>query len=665
MSFLNLTIIEFLAILLPIAAAITALYFYDRSRRRQVVSTLLFWPRRPDPPMVTRRRKLQQPWSLLLQLLALLLLLLAIADFRWGEQGGAVRRHVVVLDTSAWMGAVTADGRRLIDIAQQRAHAYLGAIPAGEPLMLIRGDANPAPATPFTTDREALGAAIAASEPGWTSIDLSAALDAARGALALHGPAGAELGEQSSVGEVTYIGSGRVGESGAAASKIPRLRWIEAGEAIADLGVNELVARRPADDPERWEVRVELFHAGEAAREVETEFLFADKMLGTKTIWLPARGTKDLTFRLRTPRAGRLKVRLGSSDGFAINDSAALDLPAYRRHRIDVYSSNAGGLRGLLGANPNVEARFEAPNSYDDAEGRRSAVFDGFSPAIEPRSNAVYINPPRESSPAEITRIAREQRITRWNADHPLSRGLRTRDVVLDRTAIFEPRPGDVTIAESEAGPVVIARVEDGRKRVFFGFGFGDSGLRNRPAAPLLFANTMAWIFPNSSRSSELRARSPGLIEVEVGEQTESDITVRSEENPDLPWSYRDNTVRLFASTPGTVIVRAPTIESRLALTLPEPAHGEWSPPEGVLKGVPPRAAGRGGTVVLWPWLAALAVACLLVEWKLFGRAMRGESVSRGEVGGTTSLGLGLSDAGGVNGAGQTKAETREKEAVL
>ena len=665
MSLLNLTIVEFLAILLPVAAAITALYFYDRSRRRQVVSTLLFWPRRPDPPMVTRRRKLQQPWSLLLQLLALLLLLLAIADFRWGEHAGAVRRHVVVLDTSAWMGAVTADGRRLMDIARQRARAYLEAVPSGEPVMLIRGDANPAPATPFTADREALEAAIAASEPGWTSIDLSAALDTAHGALALHGPVGAELGEQSSVGEVTYIGSGRGGESGAAASKIPRLRWIETGEAIADLGVNELVARRPADDPERWEVRVELFHAGEAAREVETQFLFAGDMLGTKTLRLPAEGTKDLTFRLRTPRAGRLEVRLGASDGFALNDSAALDLPAHRRHRIDVYSSNAGGLRSLLGANPNLEAVFEAPNNYNSAEGRRTAVFDGFSPSTEPRSNAVYINPPRESSPAEISRIAREQRITRWNADHPLARGLRTRDVVLERTAIFEPRPGDVTIAESEAGPVIIARVEDGRKRVFFGFGFSDSGLRNRPAAPLLFANTMAWIFPNSFRSSELRARSPGLIEIEVGEQAESDITVRSKENPDLPWTYRDGKVRLFASTPGTVVVRAPTIESRLALTLPEPARGEWSPPEGVLRGVPPRAVGRSGTVVLWPWLAALAVACLLVEWKLFGRAMRGEPISSGEVGSATSLGLGLSDPGGVTGIGKTEAETREKEAVL
>ena len=671
MSFLNLTIVEFLTILLPLGAAITALYFYDRSRRRQVVSTLQFWPQCPDPPMVTRRRKLQQPLSLLLQLLALLLLLLPIADFRWGEQAGAVRRHVIVLDTSAWMGAATADGRHLIDLARQRARAYLDAVPAGEPVMLIRGDANPAPVTPFTTDRRKLEEAVAASEPSWTSIDLNAALETARGALALYAPDGGDVSGQSGVGEVAYIGSGRVGESGAAAASLPRLRWIETREEIADSGVTELIARRLPDDPQRWEVRVELFHAGEAARPVEMQFLFAGRMLGTKTLLLPANGALDLTFRLRTARAGRLEVRAASADRFAANDGAALDLPGYRRRPIDVYAAASGGLRNLLGANPNLHARFHSPRDYDSAAVAGVAVFEGFAPPSEPQSNAVYIDPPRENSRAAITRIARDQRITRWNADHPLAMGLRTRDVVLDRTAVFEPGPNDVTIAECEAGPVVIARVENGRKRVFFGFRLSDSAFRNRPAAPLLFANTMAWVFPDSFRSAELRARSPGLIEIEVGDEVEKDITVRSDEDPDLPWSYRDGKVRLFASTPGSVVVRAPGIEARVALTLPEVARGEWSPPEGVLRGVPPRAVGRVETLVLWPWLATLALACLLVEWRIFGRASRGESASRKEAGSSEPFGLGLYDAAAAsgrragNGVGKAATEAREKEAVL
>ena len=669
MSLLNLTIAEFLTILLPLGAAIVALYFYDRSRRRQIVSTLRFWPERPDPPMVTRRRKLQQPLSLLLQLIALLLLLLAIADFRWGDQADAVRRHVVILDTSAWMGAVTDGGARLMDVAQQHAQAYLDAVPASEPVMLIRGDGNPASVTPFTTDRQVLGKAIASSEPGWTSIDLNTAFEAARDALTLFVSDGGELGGQSVVGEVTYIGSGRTANPGIGVSQLPHLRWIEVRDEIADRGVTELVARRPADDPERWEVRLELFHAGETEQQVETQFLFAGELLGTKTLLLPANTAKELTFRLRTARAGRLEVRLEPEDRFAANDRSALDLPGYRRHRIDVYSPAAGGLRSLLGANPNLDARFHALRDYDSGQTPKTAVFEGFAPPTPAALNAVYIDPPRESSPVDIRMTAREQRIRRWNTDHPLAKGLRSRDVVLEETAVFEPRPGDVTIAECEAGPVIIARVENGRKQVFFGFRLSDPGLRGRPAAPLLFANTLAWSFPDSFRSSELRAQSPGLIEIEVGEAAEEDIVVHSEEDRDLPWSYRDGKVRLFTSRPGNIDVRTPTTETRLALTLPEVARGKWSPPESILRGVPSRAVGRGETLVLWPWLATFAITCLLAEWKLFGRASRGSSPASVEFGRSEPFGLGLSDVGPVStvgpGAGERDAEAREKEAVL
>ena len=631
MSFLNLTLLEFLTILLPVGAAVVALYFYDRSRRRQVVSTLRFWPQRPDPPMITRQRKLQQPLSLLLQLLALLLLLLAIADWRWGAEASAARRHVVILDVSAWMGAVGAQGRPLIDGARERARAYLDAVPTSEPLMLIRGDASPAPMTPFTTDRQALEDAIAGSKPGWTSLDLNAAFEAARSALAQH-VLGGDLTGHASVGEVAYIGSGRVTESSAAAAGLPRVRWIETRERIADRGVAELAARRLPDDPQRWEVRVEFFHAGELEQEIQAEFLFAGETLGAKTLLLPPNGTKDLMFRLRTGRAGRLEVRTKSSDRFAANDKAALDLPRYRRHRVDVYSTEPDGLRSLLDANPNLEARFHA-SGQDAAAPGEAVVFDGFAPLSPPPSNLVYIRPPPGTSPLPIARIARDQRITRWNAEHPLARGLRTRDVVLEQTAVFDPQPNDVTVAESEAGPVAVARWENGRKQVFFGFSFSDAALRGRPAAPLLFANTMAWIFPHSFQSSELRARSPGLIEIGVGEAAEEDIVVLSDPDRDLPWSYRDGKVRLFTASPGAVVVRTPTSETFLGLTLPEVARGEWRPPARTLRGTPPRAVEQGERFVLWPWLAVAAGVCLLLEWKFFGRTPRGAAAANAEPG--------------------------------
>ena len=130
MELLNLTFAELLAFVVPLSAAVVALYFYDRSRRRRVVSTLHFWPRRPAYPMTTRRRRLQQPWSLLLQLLAAIFILLAIADLRFSGTSQTPRHHVVILETSAWMSAPAAPGQpdTLLDLVRRSAQRRPGLI---------------------------------------------------------------------------------------------------------------------------------------------------------------------------------------------------------------------------------------------------------------------------------------------------------------------------------------------------------------------------------------------------------------------------------------------------------------------------------------------------------------------------------------------------------
>ena len=65
MYFLNLSLLQFLAVFGSISAISVALYLLDRSRRKQVVSTLRFWVAAEQPAVAARRRRIQQPWSLL------------------------------------------------------------------------------------------------------------------------------------------------------------------------------------------------------------------------------------------------------------------------------------------------------------------------------------------------------------------------------------------------------------------------------------------------------------------------------------------------------------------------------------------------------------------------------------------------------------------------
>ena len=109
-----------------ISAGVVALYLFDRSKRRQVVATLRFWSAADVRTELKHRRRIQQPWSLLLQLLSIILLLLAVAGPRLGGDEDSARDHVVILDTSAWMGARTRQGT-LLDEAKASARAYIKA----------------------------------------------------------------------------------------------------------------------------------------------------------------------------------------------------------------------------------------------------------------------------------------------------------------------------------------------------------------------------------------------------------------------------------------------------------------------------------------------------------------------------------------------------------
>src|SRR5947199_7128675 len=179
MYFLNLSVLQFLAVFGSISAISVALYLLDRSRRKLVVSTLRFWVASEQPAVAARRRRIQQPWSLILQLVSMGLLLLAIAQLRLGTPAQAGRDHVIVLDTSSWMAA-RSGGRTLMDQARQRARQYLRALPLRDRVMLVRADALATPATAFEPDHQKVEAAIQASEPGATALNLDQALSFAR-----------------------------------------------------------------------------------------------------------------------------------------------------------------------------------------------------------------------------------------------------------------------------------------------------------------------------------------------------------------------------------------------------------------------------------------------------------------------------------------------------
>ena len=619
MYFLNLSLAQFLAVFGGVSALAVALYLLDRSRRRQVVSTLRFWVSAEQPSVVARRRRIQQPWSLLLQLAGMALLLLALAQLRFGAPEAAGRDHILLLETSAWMGARTGN-RTLMDLARDRARQYVRALPSRDRVMLVRADALATPATAFEPDRRKLESAIAAAHPSSTALNLEEVLNFARRVQA-------QSGRRS--GEIAFVGAGRTSESEPAiVAALPRnLRVIAVPDAIENCGLRKIGLRRANADADLWEIYVSLRNYGVRPRTVTVLLDYGPPgekgrvPAGSRRVTLQPGVDTEQLFELRTRAAAILGVSVTPHDAFPDDDRAFLEVPSQPTLPVTVYSDQPELLRPFLGATPRVIAVYKKPSEYVAGD-KGLVILDRFIPPQRPQADSLWIDPPAAGSPIPVETTVEQVLFSRWDT-HPIAAGLRTKEYKIEKTSVFNTAPGDARIGEVEAGPIIVARPEKPRI-VAFGFHPALSGMRYELATPLLFANLLRWYAPELFRRSELSGGSVGAVKLELDQDVApSDVRVLNEDGSPLPFVLRDRAIHFFSGVPGVVRVLAGDREYVNSLTLPEVGETKWQPPADVRRGIPRALPLVPSGSDPWPWLALAGGLLLLAEWLLFGRFRR------------------------------------------
>ena len=620
MFFANLGLGQFALLFGAVTAISVALYLLDRSRRRVVVSTLRFWTAADQPTAVQRRKHIQQPLSLALQLLAMLLLLLAISQLRVGTEAAAARKHVLVLETSAWMAsrepASRANNQTLMDTARTRARAYLRAIPASDQVMIIRADALATPATPFESDRHKLEAAIAQSQPAAGSLNIEQALSVARTAQS----------NAHSRGEIVFIGSGRVNESDDTPARTANLRVIQVGGTSDNLGLRKIGLRRSATDPETWDILVSVRNYGTREREAVLSAAVSNSPAGAQRLLVPANSEREATFNYRTRAAGILKLRLLPNDAFPDDNHAQVELPADEPLTVTVYSDDPSQLKPILAANKQVTpiykptAQYSPANEGGDKGAKGLVLLDRFHPQTRPAASSIWIDPPAANSPIPIRAHIANPPQLRWMTDNPLGAGLRTRDVHLPAASVFNTAPGDIKVAEINDGPVIVGRPGNPK---LVAIGFNPTAIRYELATPLLFANILRWMAPDTFLEKQINTQPVGTVNVSVPAGTDpATIRVLRPDGTSLPFTIQGESVHFFSGTPGTVRVITGDRESIYSLSLPELADGKWTVPENARKGLPTFRETASAHDV-WQALAVIAALILLFEWIRWGQAAK------------------------------------------
>jgi hypothetical protein len=612
MFFLNLTAGEFFGLLAALGGIVTALYLLDRTKRKKIVSTLRFWTPALRAEEQQRRKRMREPWSLLLQLLSLVLLLLAIAQTEWGPRERRGRSDVILMDTSSWTAERSGQGS-LLDREKQVVRQYLGRLPARDRVMLVRADGLSTPLTPFTSDRTVVLNAMNAAAPGYSALNMGQALALAREARSWSG--GYE-------GEVVYVGPELVGEEGSNRQAMPNLRVLAVPANRENCGIKRLGVRRSDGDPDSWEAAVTLKNYGFSRKTVRLRMQFANTSFASRTFVLAPRQEIGAEYKFTTKAAGELTAQLEPGDLLAADDRVSLELPGHGQLRVAVFTNRPDLLRPLMEANHRLSVKYFHPSEYVPHPNADVMILDEISPATKPEIASLWIMPDADASPLPVQATVSNALLKSWHAESELASGLHEKEIQLATSEVFQTFEGDLPIASVAEGPVVVARSGSGGRPRLAEIGFDplNGDLRFEVTTPLLFANLLQWLAPDSFREIDVLADRVGAATVALDPQeAAAHIRVTDRQGFAVPFSVRAQTLQLFTPRPSIVRVVSENRERVLSLTLPDIAEIEWRPPQTARSGLPPRTVSAGA-VDLWKWFAVLGTICLVLEWMLFGR---------------------------------------------
>ena len=617
MFFLNLTATEFFSLLGVLGSSITALYLLDRSRRKKYVSSLRFWAFSGATPTQQTRKHVNQPWSLLLQLLSLLLLLSAVAQLQLGDRSNSARDHVLLLDTSAWSMARLAGGT-VLDAEIREAETYIGALPAGDRVMLARVDALTTPVVSFTQDRDQLITALRQSRSNGSALDLPEAFAYA---------SSAQHWSPQGRGEVIYVGPARISLTDSPKVVPSNLRILPVAVATHNLGITGIMVSQEQDRDQYWRALITLYNYADTMQVASLRSSLGQTRFATRTYSLRPHQTVVAEYVFLTSGSGVFTAEVDPrNDSIKEDNRAAVRITPIRQLRVGVYTDRRQIFEPLLSANPRLRVDYLRPNQQIKQAAGDVLIFDGFAPALPVGGRSLWVNPPRVDAALPVRAVIPKTRIQNWGSSRFEAFGLRPTDDTLLNARIFQTKNDDISFGQAQEGPVVVlhAGPDPGQRSAIIGYDPLQGNLRFTVTTPLLFANLLQWLSPALLREPEAVAGRVGATSLALlpGENVGT-LQILDESGPRIPAVTDQERVSLFVNQPATLHAVSNVRDEMLFLTLPDVAEGAWTRPDNVAIGIPPARPASTNSFDLWKWLAGLGAAGLIAEWFLFGAGRR------------------------------------------
>jgi hypothetical protein len=612
--------------LTPIALALSALaipiiiFYMLKLRRREVsVSSTLLWQ------MVLRDRQANAPWQrlrrnllLFLQLLILAALILALARPALSVPVLASGSSVIILDASASMNATDVNPTRF-DAARRAAQETIEALPADAPVTVIVAGQQPLVIASAATDRAEIKRALDEAYPTNGTANWTAALALAAGALS----------RQADQPTTIIISDGGLPQN---LPPLPgEVRYVPIGQASDNVSIAAL-SLRPT--PNGAELFARVTNHGDTDRSIILSFYRDDALLNAQSLDLKRGESRSVILNdlPRDPAIYQAKISRPDRaaqpvDALSLDDSAfAVNNPAGSRRVLLVSQGNVF-LEQLLAVVPDVQAFRAIPQADGSLVMPQDEfdlyIFDGVAPDDLPFKPTLFINPPQNS----VLRVngTFSNTANARVSDSPVTRDVNWFTVHVLEARHIDPPPWAQTLVEADGGPLVIVGDTGVRRVGAITFDLHNSDLPLQVTFPILLVNLINYLAPGRSFDVPDGA-APGDSVIIKPDPSVNTVAIASPSNEVYTVQPAGGEV-VFKDTQElgaygvTLISGDQQAIDYFAVNLFDPAESNIRPIETIRVGqsqITTAQADETGWQEWWPWLAALALLILLIEWWVY-----------------------------------------------
>ena len=591
--------------------AVLTFFLLRPRRQRIVVASLLVWRR-------TLHARAEDTWLawlrrhalLLVQLLAVIVFALALAR---PERQATVELGppvALVMDVSASMAIADRDGTTRMQRARDEAAAFVNALGDDRRVSLIAAGAVPRTLVAQTTDRAMVTRSLSGIESEASPGRIDAALDMAR---SLADPA---------AGGIVALFTDKEATSGAVPA-YAGVQTVVVGEPAPNVALEAFQVRRRLDAPELVQGVVAARNAGSTDVTAEVVVTAGRDTTRGQSLDLTAGDRRIVVFNDLPVAAGYQAEVRAPNDRLPADNLAFSSLAEPSRLSVLVVGDEPWPIVRALQAVPAVTAQAIGVDAFDPDTGDVDLyVFQGFAPESLPLASTIFVQPPSIPNldlDAPQTSDARPLAL----ADSPLLRSVDVGDLLSGADVTYAPPPWALVDLSVDDRALLAHGVVDGRRTAIIGFDVAGPGVSQAPWFPVFWSNVVRWADPFAPLPDGVQLE-PGRPARLITHPRADRIAVTTPAGDTTEFTTPTHAV-LEVEAPGTYTVRQFLAQELLAQTAVDFApslaasSGRIGVPPGPIAAAEPSSRVQQ-QVEIWPWVAGLALALVMVEWWVFHR---------------------------------------------